>query len=91
MTRFVMFFLSAALSAGPVLAQDAAEVDFTPLASVYEKIGCRGNETALYPYFGKELDTATFAAQFKALREAGLLVSDDMGETMRLTNWGECE
>ncbi|MCC0064829.1 MAG: hypothetical protein H6895_12190 [Defluviimonas sp.] len=79
-----------AVSADAALAQEA-DVDPTPLASVYVKIGCRGNEKDLMPYFGSEIDTSTFMAQFKALRASGNLVSDDNGETMRLTNWGECK
>ena len=78
------------LSVSAADAQDSA-VDYAPLADVFVKIGCTGNEKDLMPFFGKELDTSTFVAQFKALRKAGLLVSDDNGETMRLTNWGECK
>ncbi|MBC7314158.1 MAG: hypothetical protein H5U11_16855 [Rhizobium sp.] len=83
--------LALVLAGGAAVAQDASAVDPAPLAGVFVKIGCRGNEKDLMPYFGKEIDTNTFMAQFKALREAGYLVSDDNGETMRLTNWGECK
>ncbi len=84
-----VFMLGAAC--GPAMAQDASKVDPTPLAEVYEKIGSQGNEKDLFPYFGTELDTKTFQAQFMELRKSGHLVSDDSGETMRLTNWGECK
>lgn len=82
--------LLAALLPAAVRAEDP--VDAAPLARAFVKIGCKGNEKDLMPYIGKDgLDVATFAAQFKQLRESGHLVSDDHGETMRLTGWEGCE
>ncbi len=73
--------------AGPVAAGET--VDVTPVAQIYEQIGCRGNEKDIFPHLGS-IGVSDFVAQIKALGASGHLVSDDNGETMRLTNWGSC-
>lgn len=86
----VLAMLTAFGGATAVPAQET--VDATPLAEAFVSIGCSGNEKDMYPFIGQNgLDAKTFAAQFKALGESGHLVSDDHGETFRLTNWGPCE
>lgn len=82
--------VAAALAAVPVLAEEA--VDPAPLAEAFVKIGCHGTEKDIFPYVGSNgLEASSFGAQFKALAASGHLVSDDHGETFRLTNWGPCE